>query len=827
MPDPKNKKKYNDPEFQKFLNQMRVVGVTESGNDYNAKNPKPGQTATGKYQYNKKHLPEIQKFSREIGMPIDTLEEFRQNPGLQEAYFTYDQYKGYEWAKKRLVSKNPFNYNMAELAMLRHFQGEKGADTILTTKTHRKADELNPGTKEYIEGRFRGALKNSGLYEPSGVERNRLKADSLTNEEKLKIQNSYFKEVDKIKKSGYDPVTENSLLNQLNQNYFDKGNLEIVNRKIDYRNNTNKTDVENSFEYKKQLAERFKGNVTMKDGGYVTDMKYAGNIKSDKELEGIAKMFGEKPSEVMNLEKDGAPFYDARDYYKLNPNSKTAKFLLNPSLKTLQEIEGSQTPRIDLSQYERIPEVYEYDEEANSSTDGSVSTDNVTSTSTSSSSAMQTPFMPPAPVKPTSFSDAEVMSMFEDDMFADEMFEYNKNWSVSDIPFEAIGQLAIGLDGLKKADSVDIPMRDEQISPALRNYAAELVKIKNMGLPPEKEAELNQNLASVYQTSLTNITRASGGNRNLVLGNQAQADLVRQKGLTDIALMDFDRRDKAMAMYGEIVKYMNDFDANRDIANHSIKYNEAMKEQQAGAMQAQAGFNSLIESLRYAKQNAPGSANHMYKQYLMYNISGINPGLDDDGSGTVPGTASYAKARRAERDAQTSEREKMKDFYTNMNTEDRKKFNTFMMENEHLRPDINKDVKFEDIKAKYGDYAGTTESKEEMTNEMGAVSEQNVITLNDARLNDESTSDMPMPQLGQQKTDTAPKVHLGGYNPEILKMSVDNKDEQVIDKWVKVNEDAENYLRNEGAKAARALDDTIRKTEEDTQKMEQQIRSIY
>lgn len=820
---------YNDPDFQRFLQQMKIIGMTESANNYNAKNPAPGQTATGKYQYNSTHLDNIKKFSRQIGMPVNSLEEFRQNPGLQEAYFQYDQYKGYQWAKNKLVSENPFNYNTAELAALRHFQGEKGANDILVKGKHKGSDKIgNPSTKEYIEKRFRPALKSAGLYTVSGREKNDAKANSSDDKTKQKIQSDYFAELKKIKSQKLGNIVENSMINQLNQKYFDAGNLEIVNRKIDYRNNNADDEVNQDFATKKKLADTFLSGVSQ-EGGTITDLKYAGNKNSFDDLAKIAKTFKESPQLVLMQSK--GPWYDARDYYRIDPTTKTGQFLLNPTVETLkkQRPEPEKYSRIGLDQYERVVDIAEDDEEFED-----VPAEDLTATPTATSPALTNPAQPaitatPEPA-PTTYSNIEVMSMLDGGMVPDEQFQYKAGFP--NLPYEAVGYLMAGLEGVK-AGNTEIPMRDEQVSPLLRNYAAEWMKISKMGLPPEIEADLKNKQAAAYQVGLTNIVRASGGNRNLVLGNQGQLDLARMQGITEIALLDIDRRDKALEKYGEVIQYIESFNANRDIANNERLYREAEKKQMAGSQLAAQGFGSLIDSLKYAKENAPGSPNDMMRQYLMYSISGVNPGIDDDGSGTQPGTQSFVDAQRVVQKNQKSERDKIKSFYKTQSKEDKEKFNTFLFENDHLRPDVNKDVTFDEMKSQFDAYTGAVQGMKSAADAQGVIADAGagVISLTDDQVaNPEKYTTMePMPILnayGPQVPPATPQTFTPAMMNAGLTSVVPEDSRTIAERYRKVIEESEEYLSGQNKVANTSLDNLIKTTEEDTNRMTTQLNRI-
>lgn len=232
----------------------------------------------------------------------------------------------------------------------------------------------------------------------------------------------------------------------------------------------------------------------------------------------------------------------------------------------------------------------------------------------------------------------------KEELIVPDTFQYDPNDFDRQLPIGAVAQGALGLIGLGDAET-ELPLRDEQVSEAILNYAKTNKKLAEIGLRPEEEAAMKADVAEAYQEGMTQLVRASGGNRNLVLGNASSLNLNRIKGITNISLADIQRKDAAYERYGKTLEYIENFNTNRDVANHGIKLQEAQQKRQAGAQLAASGFAGMIEELQFQRENGPGSANHMLRQHLMYSSFGVVPGMKDDGTGTKVGTASYAKAQ--------------------------------------------------------------------------------------------------------------------------------------------------------------------------------------
>lgn len=270
-----------------------------------------------------------------------------------------------------------------------------------------------------------------------------------------------------------------------------------------------------------------------------------------------------------------------------------------------------------------------------------------------------------------------------------------------EIPFDALLGLASSAVGSAAAD-VDIKYRDEKISEGMLQYAQDIAKIKEMGLPPEIEGGLKAKLNSAYQTGLTNIVRSSNGNRNLVLGNQGQLDKARMAGIVDIATLDIDRRDKAMAAFGEVQKYINEFDSKRDIANNERRYAEDVKKQVAGATLAQQGMSNFIDAIQYAKENGPGSIKDMYRKKFAFDTTGLIEGAKDG----EPGSPKYAEAINLKREATKSKQQAFGDFVGSLTRDEKDVATNFLKANPQYNPSTNSDANvmefMEIVKTKFG-----------------------------------------------------------------------------------------------------------------------------
>jgi len=228
-----------------------------------------------------------------------------------------------------------------------------------------------------------------------------------------------------------------------------------------------------------------------------------------------------------------------------------------------------------------------------------------------------------------------------------DVFDYEAgDWGVQ-LPIEALGQGALGLIGMGDAKT-ELPLREDKISNAILQYSNDLKKMADMGLKPEEEAKMKQEISESYQLGITNIVRASGGNRNLVMGSLAGLNKNVIDGISNIGLLDIQKKESAFDKYGKTLEYIDSFNRDKAKDNHAIKLGEATAKRQAGAELASNAFAQMLDDIQYQKENGPGSANHRLKQAYMYELTGVNSGIKDDGSGTIPGTPSYLRAQAFE-----------------------------------------------------------------------------------------------------------------------------------------------------------------------------------
>lgn len=241
----------------------------------------------------------------------------------------------------------------------------------------------------------------------------------------------------------------------------------------------------------------------------------------------------------------------------------------------------------------------------------------------------------------------------------------------------AASSLVGALYGLHEANK-DTPKRDEEISEAVLRYVQEQKKLSEIGLRPEEEAYAKNMLSESYNTTIENLVRASAGNRNLVLGNMGRADALKNAELTKLALADAEAKRVAYAQYGEAIKYINDFEANKAIAQNERDYNEAMLNKQSGGELAAKAFQNLLNEIDYQRNYGPGSLYDAYTKDMYKRVFNVNPDLPDDEN--TPYTNAYNEKKYKENMEKFGELQDFRTQYFSLSEDEQKRYNDVFTE---------------------------------------------------------------------------------------------------------------------------------------------------
>lgn len=571
--------------------------------------------------------------------------------------------------------------------------------------TPQKAKPLN-AVLGYIKSNEAARAEINDKYKKLNQDNVSSKDSRQINKNNQKVK-SYWNEINNIQTNkDLSEEEKNVQKHAVKSKYYREGYMSAVNVDI---NETNKK-YDSFINKMKKLSDR-DNEALISDDGMINPS--AGTI-SKKEFEDLKK-------EALQFNIDlGNPNYGVAGGDKKNKN---ATRYVSPAYikKKLSEFNSLYTPRQiepGLLKYGKTKD--EYDEEVAKNSPEETSSSLVDDINNSDPTA-ETPQQKAERLKVETaeknrgklqaaqnkpFEGSPILdSLTAQDEWSDPQFRYKPG--KDKLPFDALIGLTTGLMGAASADDVHIKYRDEQISQGMLQYAQDIAKIKNMGLSPEIEGSLKMKLQDAYQTGITNLVRASAGNRNLVLGNQGQLDKARMDGIVNIAALDVDRTDKAMAAFGEVQQYINEFDSRRDISNNERRYAEDKQKQASGMQLAQTGMSSFIDAIQNAKENGPGSMNDMRRQLFQFNATGILP---DAKEGEV-GSLSYREAKTAEHNAFIEKKKTYSDWISGKTTEEKDLINNILEKNPQLNPDVNGKTEFKELEDFYNTVSGTNEYK--------------------------------------------------------------------------------------------------------------------
>jgi hypothetical protein len=605
------------------------------------------------------------------------MEDFKNNPQLQEDYFEYYAKEFlYNEAKKSIKGPNPLKLSLEEAGAMFHWQDSLTAKKTIKTGVLPEKTKTNVSGNKYLEV-FNKTLED---YSLQPIESSQF----FNDDEKQSVIDNFKKENEKIDNMQINSESKEKLRRDFYQRVVDNGQTDIINDHIKEQNNKTLEEKNKRDNLQKVLegatVNRFKNadvisfNIEGKNIGDIDKAMndypdlFKGAIKntqspyrnrggtgkwgsSGKQVQKgnvyipqfESKRFSQKLASLsqqsqINITEDDGKSHAAYNFVsKLVPDFLESGAVPNKKTSIVKGGFGGtweqEIPLIDKKNFKKKTrsETWKTEEETK--------TEEPKKESKTKAEDIETKKDPETNLAEDFFKNELALGSMKQDNF-------NYQPGKKELPVDAIMGMALGLIGNSDAKKAKIPLRTEEVSDALKNYTADLAAKSKEGLPVEVEAAMKGQLADAYQGGLANIVNASSGNRATVLGNLGGLEQAKNKGLIGIQVADYEAKDRAFTQYGQALQYINEFDARRDIANHGIKYTDAMREKMKGERLSEAGFSKLIEALKYERENGPGSVNDQYRSLLMQKMFGFDPKMPDDGKGTTPGTKSYYETQK-------------------------------------------------------------------------------------------------------------------------------------------------------------------------------------
>jgi hypothetical protein len=637
---------------------------------------------------------------------INKWEDIAGNKALQEAYFGYyAENHLIPEAKKAMGRGNPMNLTLDQATALIHFKGHGAGGKAISTGKFEDKTDTNVSDSRYLRV-FNEALEAEGLsnytLEDYAKEKTEVEPEAkldVTEKKAIKSREermaSYEKKEANIQKMDVDETVKNDLYKKLFQEITDNGDRDVWNEKVEEINTENKGKREshmsllNAFKdsdaqyidrkgedndewkflnsgliteeeadkLKKEFPEVLKGFSKKKDhetGKY----KLIKHRHTEGSFEDFAKNFNKVNKEYFGdayqetslkkaFEGEDAGFLD-----KLWSDIKTTARYINqegPARDTKfssGELDSSKVGafkekvKIDSEYFKPTKKEWETPDSEDITLDGEIESEWVEDENEEEDSEPQGE----SAIGKSLDLEKQVLDASMKDQKGYDKSDYKK-----ELPVDAVTGLALGLIGNEQAKNAKVPLRTEDVSQAIKSYTSELARRSKEGLPPEMEAAITNKLAEAYQGGLNTLSNKSNGNSAALMGNLGQLENAKSRGLVDAQVADYQAKMQAGEQYGQAIQYIDKARRDREIANTSLRQQQGLMQQRDGQELAAAGFKKMMDGIKYQRENGPGSANHMYQSALMQRIFGYDPNKKDDGSGTVPGTKSYAEKQQAQR----------------------------------------------------------------------------------------------------------------------------------------------------------------------------------
>jgi hypothetical protein len=221
-------------------------------------------------------------------------------------------------------------------------------------------------------------------------------------------------------------------------------------------------------------------------------------------------------------------------------------------------------------------------------------------------------------------------------------FNYNKGDYKNPLNIPALAQGAMGLIGLSQAQE-EMPEQEFKISPADQLFLEESKRISESGIPVAEEAKLKNDLKESFKIGVDNLTRASGGDRNAVLANTGALSAAQAKAITELQIADQMQKNKGFELYSNVLDRIET--RRQQVADKNFNLSVAERNRRVGNAEnlANNAFSTMMDEIAYQRNNGPGSANHMMREFMNVQMFGQS-NAEDKGQ-------PYSKSWREAQDA--------------------------------------------------------------------------------------------------------------------------------------------------------------------------------
>jgi muramidase (phage lysozyme) len=183
---------------------------------------------------------------------------------------------------------------------------------------------------------------------------------------------------------------------------------------------------------------------------------------------------------------------------------------------------------------------------------------------------------------------------------------------------------AIG-EGDQDPGDIELP----RVSEMVMNHANTLREISQRGLNPVEEAKILNDINRSFQSAVKVVKEISGGQRGAALAGISSANVARNEGEKNKALLDIQVKRQALVDYSTVLR---DIDSrNQNAGAQEAQINFQMQKDRA-LMQGSAianGVQTMINAQQLAEETGPGSLYDIQKQYQLSKFDQVITGFDE------------------------------------------------------------------------------------------------------------------------------------------------------------------------------------------------------
>lgn len=168
-------------------------------------------------------------------------------------------------------------------------------------------------------------------------------------------------------------------------------------------------------------------------------------------------------------------------------------------------------------------------------------------------------------------------------------------------------------EGDQDPGDIELP----RVSEMVLNHANTLREIAQRGLNPVEEAKILNDINTAFQSAVSVVKEISGGQRGAALAGLSAANVQRNEGLKNKALLDIQTKRQALVDYGNILTSIDT--RNMQMSSEEAKINYQMQKDRAIAQGEAMGtaIQTMNDAMLYAKETGPGSLYDIQRQMLL------------------------------------------------------------------------------------------------------------------------------------------------------------------------------------------------------------------